>query len=879
MGLVWMPPKISQILSMIEEKSPVLAKKKFRPEPNQNHVLVIGDLKYESLVEFLREFFCEDHGPQIVNTKVILMNETGPDKDSELLISDPLYEKSVSFILGSPSSIHDLDTVKAKDAKSIFLLSKKSHNDNDPVDEDSHKVLITLAIKRYLTSKNISVPIYAQTMQPETAIYLRHLAKEVICIPELRLGILAQGVQVPGFSSLIQALMTSIPRNTEKQLLKIVKKKKSLFWLEEYIHGLGQEIYSTKFSPFFNGMTFSEIAKYIFVNFSSTLFAIKIASPKTGYFSSTRDEIQINPSDYIFNGSEIGFIISSDSYITLSIRNAPITVSEEFSDISDERDPLMGTFSNFKNDNTGISKIQADYLKGLQSVLSIKKTQKKEKGNSKKKIKHYRGVSYTSYFDIYDGNGKLADNLNSYNGKENYSNGPLSRGKLMGDSAIPTFGSFDGCILKPDLIDDHFDLERNNCSGNFQKEIYEKNVTFSEEGIPSNIKNHIVICITGSSFPDNMEYLVGSIRSSSFGLYKQKNKFNSSRNSISSALSSKSGIINKNSIGSKSNASQKERDFDPVFGLKSQIFSNPQHIVFLSKEPPSKADRELLEKFENVYFIEGSPLSKPNMVRASISTATSALVLVNNNDVESDSQDEYSIQKNSINIATSDAPSLVVVLNIESLTCNRRDFMLCVELNYRENMQFIGDVSPIVVNGEYIQSLFRPCFMSGNCYAPTMLDTLICQSYYNENLIPLLKKIVYPRVNITKIVECSKMIDAGLSRSEIPRLDSTSNIKQNSNLHLVPIPKIFIGGTYLSLFLEFSRRFGAICIGIYRNSNSVILNKKTKEPKFKFEKSDYDSLNVSEYPTFYFVANPSYTTELVQDDQVYIFSLEYPEFE
>ncbi|OMJ28858.1 Calcium-activated potassium channel subunit alpha-1 [Smittium culicis] len=449
----------------------------------------------------------------------------------------------------------------------------------------------------------------------------------------------------------------------------------------------------------------------------------------------------------------------------------------------------------------------------------------------------------------------------------------------MGDSAIPTFGSFDGCILKPDLIDDHFNLEKNDGSRAHQKEIREKNVTFSEEGIPSNIKNHIVICITGSSFPDNMEYLVGSIRSSSFGQYKQKNTFISPRNSISSALSNNTEISNKIGNSSKSNSSHTEKYFDPIFGLRSEIFSNPQHIIFLSKEPPSKTDRELLEKFENVYFIEGSPLSKPNMVRASISTATSALVLVNNNDTESENQDEYSSQKNSINIATSDAPSLVVVLNIESLTCNRHDFMLCVELNYKENMQFIGDLSPIVVNSEYIQSLFRPCFMSGNCYAPTMLDTLICQSYYNENLIPLLKKIVYPRVNITKIVECSKMIDAGLSRSEIPKLDSTPNIKQNSNLHLVPIPKIFIGGTYLSLFLEFSKRFGAICIGIYRNSNSVILNKKIKEPKLNFDKSDYDFLNVSEYPTFYFVANPSYTTELVQDDLVYIFSLEYPEFE
>ncbi|KAJ2580222.1 hypothetical protein GGH95_002707, partial [Coemansia sp. RSA 1836] len=59
-GIFWLPPRVSEMLSLWQDRSPWPSE--FEAETNQSHVLVIGDLEYTTLFEFLREFFCEDHG-------------------------------------------------------------------------------------------------------------------------------------------------------------------------------------------------------------------------------------------------------------------------------------------------------------------------------------------------------------------------------------------------------------------------------------------------------------------------------------------------------------------------------------------------------------------------------------------------------------------------------------------------------------------------------------------------------------------------------------------------------------------------------------------------------------------------------------------------
>jgi hypothetical protein len=41
------------------------------------------------------------------------------------------------------------------------------------------------------------------------------------------------------------------------------------------------------------------------------------------------------------------------------------------------------------------------------------------------------------------------------------------------------------------------------------------------------------------------------------------------------------------------------------------------------------------------------------------------------------------------------------------------------------------------------QAMLRPSFMSGNVYTSSMLDTIICQCYYNTHLRDVLSQLIF----------------------------------------------------------------------------------------------------------------------------------------
>ncbi|PVU99513.1 hypothetical protein BB559_000630 [Furculomyces boomerangus] len=895
LGIIWLPAKTSEILALVDERNPYPVK--YVSEPNQNHVILIGDLWFGTLFEFLREFFSEDHGLSIVNTQIVLMSETPPDKNTEMLLTDPSYKKSLKFVSGSPASYRDLENVRAEKASSIFVLSSKNTNESNETKEDSQVVMIVLAIKRYLHSAGADVPIYAQTLLPETALHLEHITKDVICIPELRLGILAQGIAAPGFSSMIQALITTIPDNLNKQLTKLVENKEGLQWITEYINGLGQEIYSTKFSSFFVGMEFSKAATYIFKKYSSVLFAIKIdvnGMYTNGNKYSQRESILTNPTGYILKGDEIGFIISTDSYVTQNIGSIP-NQNESFLvdiDISENTSLLSNDHKTGKTSETPIDIINSTLTKKNKIINSkSSKTVANSLSDTKaRKILHSKGLSYISYFEGYDGKGKVNIPTKSSNNRDDLEMGFNEPSTSLGKRSqsfeqreLQTVeNKKDKTVYDVDKISSispkNLFLDGNHIVHDLIEDPFKKKLT--ADGLPINIKKHVVICINDSVFPNNMEYLVGSIRSSAHGSYKyNKKRFCASHDTEQDgctwfgSYSFLPSAFNHSDEGSSTSKESVEEE---------ATFINLQPIVFLCQEYPTDEDREILGRYRSVYFIKGSPLVRSDLIRTRVMTALSAIVLLSSIDGIDMSKYSSFEQKTNLSTVSTDAPSVLTVLNVESLTGNTPNFSLCVELNYRKNMKFIGDSNVIFVNEAMIQSMLQPSFMSGVCYAPTILDTIICQSFYNKHIIPLLKNLVFPQGDITHQVEYSKMVTAGLHSSDLPPTPRKLPGKNNSDVYLINIPKNMIGKNYSNLFIEALSKYNAICMGLFRNSINVV--NSYKHPNLS-QKDLIDNCIAtvltfnSPETTSYFVANPSPNTRLVGDDRVYILSRSYPNWD
>ncbi|KAJ2607145.1 hypothetical protein EV177_005680, partial [Coemansia sp. RSA 1804] len=352
-GIFWLPPRVSEMLDIWQKRSPWPSH--FEAETNQAHVLVIGDLEYSSLFEFLREFFCEDHGIRTVNTVVVLMSEHEPGKEVTELLHDPAYVNRVKFVMGSATSFSQLEDVQACHAQAIFVLSSKAAADGDAAKEDAAKVMVALAIRKFLKSRapragSRVVPIYAQVLVPETTLHMELLAEHVICVEELRLGLLAKSVMVPGFASLVQLLTTSIPDTTTVPLMRAAKHERKT-WLSEYVESMSHEIYATRLPAIFRGVKFQRAAQVVYTRTGATMFAIRAPLPESaeadgaGYAGNGDDDddgqLLINPVGYVCTGKEIAFVIASDSLVSYQIACLTEETSlgiEDGNDAGDEGD-------------------------------------------------------------------------------------------------------------------------------------------------------------------------------------------------------------------------------------------------------------------------------------------------------------------------------------------------------------------------------------------------------------------------------------------------------------------------------------------------------------------------------------------------------------
>ncbi|OLY77781.1 Calcium-activated potassium channel slowpoke [Smittium mucronatum] len=933
LGIFWLPQRMSSVLSLIKDRNPWSSS--YSPEPNQKHVIIIGDIWFGSLFEFLREFYCEDHGPQIVNTNVVLMSENPPSKKIQSLLKNPVYSSSVSFVLGSPTSYNDLEAINAHSASSVFVLSDKNSNSRS-FEEDSKKIMICLAIRRFLISKNVSTPIYAQALLPETSLHLDYITKDIICIPELRLGLLAIGINVPGFSSLLQGLFTSIPDDTTDQLIKAVKSSNYSPYLEEYIFGLGQEIYPTKFSPFFKGMKFSIVAHYIYKNFNSILFALKInpdfvSGESDIPVSGPNDIVYLNPTGYILTGDEIGFIISTDSFVPNSILSVKKSSLSSLNNDSDESQPFLSEPQDSLSSVIFKSKLASNTM---DSVII-------DKSSNSKKVPTPNPIIVSSSEDNPDNHPLDQGNKLSTDENEAFGTSPIlqllepdqPKDFTHEDSLPQSSGIFNAEAIETNseeeinpsspTVDENsqtkisillpsdsstsilkksqspIPISENSKETPFPKVSETKEIHSSSSNLVSaTIKrvdsdyssgsatksaplyyNHVVICCTGTSFPPNMEYLVGSIRTSIYGsqvYLKELEKSNSLNNN--NPLSTKNELSTDKTSFFYNFYGKKVSEFNTADEKinQSPSFPNMQPVVFLCPCEPDSETKTILEGYGSVFFVNGTPLSKHGLIKANISSSSKAIVLISNYSSSYSSGASLS-QKTDINVASSDSLTLLAVLNIEYLTANNKDFSMFIEFNYRENMKFIGSSSELVISEEYIQSFFRPCFMSGNCSAPVMLDTLICQTFYNKDLISIVKNMIFPNGDITHDVEYSKMVSAGLPISEIPKNIKGGGSKLDSNVFMMPVPEDFYGKTYSALFSYFIFKHNGICLGLYRNSLAVVkgYSSSSSSSAGNVNEHSIETQSTGQVVNF-FVANPKQTTVLNSSDKVYILCTTLP---
>ena len=146
-----------------------------------------------------------------------------------------------------------------------------------------------------------------------------------------------------------------------------------------------------------------------------------------------------------------------------------------------------------------------------------------------------------------------------------------------------------------------------------------------------------------------------------------------------------------------------------------------QAVCLVSSDEPDVIWNKLKCKFENIYYLKGSILNFQEIFNCAIEDSYAVLILTSHN-------------KESF---TPDSDAVLGAKSIEMCFPNAR---VLLELGDESYLRFLGNRP----RGRFEELPYTmwPKYVSGRCYLSTYLDTLLCQAYYNPELVQILLKLL-----------------------------------------------------------------------------------------------------------------------------------------
>ena len=278
--------------------------------------------------------------------------------------------------------------------------------------------------------------------------------------------------------------------------------------------------------------------------------------------------------------------------------------------------------------------------------------------------------------------------------------------------------------------------------------------------------------------------------------------------------------------------------YDLIKNLRAKYLETLRHIVILTPTEIPHAVWSRISIFQCILVIRGSPLEETDVLRAGIFKAAQVIILANGSKT-----DLASSRK-----AKAGSTALIDADAVFTYQCVRRmnESASCVvEIVKSENVKYL-DPEAVVVTGNNIEYKFTPQFASGALFTSSLLDTLVCQAFYNTKIIKVITELFSgverkSRNELLAIVKGDKILNKkGVSAIV------------GSTLYQVSLPDL-ANRTYGYLYKHLASK-GIIPLGVYRG---VFAHMKLGPKQNKYS---------------YCYTNPAKDTELFSCDKVYVLS-------
>ena len=307
--------------------------------------------------------------------------------------------------------------------------------------------------------------------------------------------------------------------------------------------------------------------------------------------------------------------------------------------------------------------------------------------------------------------------------------------------------------------------------------------------------------------------------------------------------------------------------FDLIRPLRAMYLGFVRPIVIMSPVPIPEAVWQKVSVFQGVYYIHGSLLEEYDMVRAGALVASHCIVLADcsmmmeleaggRSGPKAEGQGEENGEKKkgvtagakATIEALTDADAIFAYQMVRSL---KSDIVCCIEIINPANVSFLDPQEGLLVGD--IDYKFTPQFASGNVLTSSLLDTLICQAFYNRHIVSIIELFAAGVTVKDRSTIRAGVLAAGGGGAFEPEAKRGLAAIKGSSLYQVKVPESMYNQTYGELFTKFTQD-GIVPLGLYRGvfSNLKVGPKGNKHP-FVF-------------------TNPPKETELFSCDKVFVLS-------
>jgi hypothetical protein len=250
----------------------------------------------------------------------VILQKQAPKTEMLEVLQNHQYDVLLRYLQGDPLEEKSLLRADASRANACIVLTDKYVE--DPVAQDHKNILLGIAVKNFVSNNNSGkhIRICMQLIKPESKSHFLNFTKgddQIVVVEEFKMNLLAKSCFCPG----IIALLGNLVKSAGDQDMETIQH----VYLQEYLTGMGHEIYRVKLSPAFIGKKFVDIAQTVYKELQGIIFCLELQFDSDAL-------VVLNPGNFEipsqFKNNIYVYIICSDKKVADQVTTYNINIDE-----------------------------------------------------------------------------------------------------------------------------------------------------------------------------------------------------------------------------------------------------------------------------------------------------------------------------------------------------------------------------------------------------------------------------------------------------------------------------------------------------------------------------------------------------------------------